>query len=486
MILNSFRLKLALWTGVFTGLLLIGSGVVLWRTSYQFNLGRLDREIRNLGQANLDRVQGGDHWTRLEEALKFVAGDRQSTAFVLWVKNYDKVVHQSPDWPTNLAPASFVVPEGYEGPNAPKPGEPLPPPPRRGEQISPRNPALPLKAPQFLTCVADGHAWRVGVMGNPYVTLILAANLNDFEARMAELRNTYLATLAIVLVLVACGAGLVARRALRPVTALTQTAERVTARGLDQRIAPMTGDAEFNRLVTVFNEMLDRLEKSFAQATRFSGDASHELKTPLARLQVELEQALESAPAGSPQQEVFSSLQEEVSRLKAIVQKLLLLSLADAGRLQLQKQPVNLTRLLDGVIEDCRLQAPHLTVEQSLVPNVEVLADPELLEQALQNLATNAIKYNCDGGRIRFELTTDANSVLIRVANTGPTIPESDSQRIFQRFYRADQSRSGRVEGTGLGLSLAREIIRAHGGELNLESGVPEMNRFVVQLPQSD
>ncbi len=481
--LNSFRLKIALWTGIFTGLLLIGSSLLLWRITQQFNLNQLDREIRNVGQANLDRVQGGDHWARLEEALRFVSGDQQSARFALWVKHNDKVIYQSPDWPPELSPEDLHVSETYEGRNAPKPGQPLPPPPRRGEPISPSNPALPLKSAEFSTRTADANTWRIGVMGNPYVTLILAANMDEFDARMMRLRNVYFTTLIAVLALVAGGSWLVARRALRPVTALTETAARVTARGLDQRIAPMTGDAEFNRLVTVFNEMLDRLEKSFTQATRFSADASHELKTPLARLQMELEQALESAPAGSPQQETFSSLLDEVTRLKAIVQKLLLLSLADAGRLELHREPVNLTRMLEGIVEDCRLQAPHLTVEQTLAPGVEVQADPQLLEQALQNLATNAVKYNCDGGKIRFELSTEDNRAIVRVTNTGPGILEADRERIFERFYRADKSRSGRIEGTGLGLSLAREIIRAHGGELNLVQTSKEWTEFATGLP---
>ncbi len=303
---------------------------------------------------------------------------------------------------------------------------------------------------------------------------------------MEELRNTYLSALIVVLALVAGGAWFVARRALRPVTALTQTAERVTARGLDQRIPAMPSDAEFNRLITVFNEMLDRLEKSFTQATRFSADASHELKTPLARLQVELEQALESVPAGSPQQEVFSSLLDEVSRLKAIVQKLLLLSLADAGQLQLHLQSANLTLMLEGVIEDCRLQAPHLSVEQSLAPGVEVRADPELLEQALQNLASNAVKYNRGNGSIRFELARAGETALVRVTNTGPGIPATDRARVFERFYRADKSRSGKVEGVGLGLSLAREIVRAHGGELVLEDGGDSLTTFAIRLPVND
>ena len=483
MSLNSFRLKIALLSGLITGLLLIGSEVVLWRVSYQFNLDRLDHEIRNLGQANLDRVLGGDHWVRLEEALKFVSGEQPSAKYVLWVKNYDRVVFQSPDWPTSISPESFPVPVQYETPDAPKPGQPLPPPPRRGEQISPQNPALPRKAAQFYTRESDGKIWRIGVMGNPYVTFVLGADIGDFNAHMVELRNTFLATLPIVLLLAAGGAWLVARRALNPVTSLTRIAESVTAQGLNRRIPAMTRDQEFNRLVTVFNEMLNRLEESFQQATRFSADASHELKTPLARLQVELEQALENAPSGSPQQEVYSSLLDEISRLKAIVQKLLLLSLVDAGRLQLQLEPVNLSAILANVIEDCQAQAPTLKIESQIPPSIHVNADPDLLEQALQNLASNAIKYNHDGGVVQFELQSEADHALIRVANTGLQIPPADRDRIFERFYRADPARSGRVEGTGLGLSLAREIIRAHGGDLSLEARDDGFTRFVLNLP---
>jgi two-component system, OmpR family, heavy metal sensor histidine kinase CusS len=481
--LNSFRLKIALLSGLITGLLLIGSGFGLWRISYQFNLDHLDREIRNLGQANLDRVQGGDHWTRLAAALKFVAGNRTSSGYILWVKNYDQVIYQSPDWPAGLVPETFPASEKYEGPNAPKLGQPLPSPPRRGEQISPQNPALPLKSPEFFTRDAGGKTWRMAVMGNPYVTLILATDMGEFKTRMAILRNAYLVALAVVLLLVAGSAWLVAKRALRPVDILTQTVEQVTARGLDQRIPTMTHEQEFNRLVTVFNEMLVRLETSFQQATRFSADASHELKTPLARLQMELEQALENAPSGSPQQEVYSSLLDEISRLKAIVQKLLLLSLADAGRLLLQLQPLNLSVMLANVIEDCQAQAPKLQIESQIAPDIHVNADPELLEQALQNLANNAVKYNHAGGLVRFELLVEAGQVLISVANTGVQIPPADRKRIFERFYRADPARSGRVEGTGLGLSLAREIIRVHGGELNLEMSDNQFTVFAIKLP---
>jgi hypothetical protein len=202
--LNSFRLKIALLSGLLAGLLLIGFGAVLWRVTYQFNLDRLDREIRNVGQGNLDRIFGGDHWERLESALKFVSGTGQSASYVLWVKNYDRMVYQSPAWPKDIEPEAFSVPVRYETSDGPKPGQPLPPP-RRNEEISPRNPALPRKAAEFHTREADGKVWRIGVMGNPYVTLILGADLGDFNRRMAELRNTYLAALPVALLLVAGG-----------------------------------------------------------------------------------------------------------------------------------------------------------------------------------------------------------------------------------------------------------------------------------------
>ncbi|MCX6935469.1 MAG: ATP-binding protein, partial [Verrucomicrobia bacterium] len=274
-----------------------------------------------------------------------------------------------------------------------------------------------------------------------------------------------------------------AQRALRPVTELTRIAERVTAHGLGQRIPSMTRDQEFNRLITVFNEMLNRLEASFQQATRFSADASHELKTPLARLQAELEQALQTPAAELPPQQVYGSLIEEIHRLKSIVQKLLLLSLADAGRLQLKLEPINLSVMLANVVEDSQAQAPSIKIEQDIPANIHVNADAELLEQALQNLASNAIKYNHDGGLIRFALAQESDRVLVSVTNTGQKIPPAQRERIFQRFHRADPARSGRVGGVGLGLSLAREIIRAHKGELSLASGDDDLTTFSIVLP---
>jgi signal transduction histidine kinase len=207
------------------------------------------------------------------------------------------------------------------------------------------------------------------------------------------------------------------------------------------------------------------------------------LKTPLTILQGELEAALQSAPSGSPEQTRYAQLLEEIQRLKAITHKLLLLSLADSGRLKLDLQPLNLTGAVEDVVADAEILADGLALEKSLQPDVRVCADGDLLQQVLQNLAVNAIKYNQPGGRIRFELTSDATHATLRIGNTGPGIPTADREKVFERFYRADPSRNRVVDGSGLGLSLSREIVRAHGGELELEAATDGWTWFHVTLP---
>lgn len=242
-----------------------------------------------------------------------------------------------------------------------------------------------------------GRSWRIGVMGNTRLTMILEINLENFNSEMQQVRNAFFIVLPVALLLIAAGGWLLAQRALRPVTALTQTAEQITVRGLDQRIPVEDKDKEFMRLITVFNRMMDRLEKSFGQAVRFSADAAHELKTPLTILQGQLEQAVQGAQAGSEEQRTYSELLEEVQRLKAITRKLLLLSRADSGQLSLSMELLDLSELLEDICEDTRILAPHLTVGKDIAPDLRVKADSDLICQVPRNLTDNAIKFNWEG-----------------------------------------------------------------------------------------
>ncbi|MGQ9731755.1 MAG: sensor histidine kinase [Candidatus Zipacnadales bacterium] len=355
-----------------------------------------------------------------------------------------------------------------------------------GDKLSPQTNArpgsfCPLPLPRLLLGVLGGRMWRICTMENGEVAFLLAVDLGELEAEMGRVRNAFLAALPAALLLIALGSWLLSRRALRSVEDLAHVAEQVSASHLNRRIPTEGVETEFRRLVIVFNEMLDRLERSFYQATRFSADAAHELRTPLTILQGELEEALQSA-SSEAEQRVLSDLLGEVQRLKDIIRKLLLLSLADAGRLQLTRERVNLSELVEGLREDIEVLAPHLSVTAEIAPEVWLTADVDLLRQALRNLSTNAVKYNREGGAVILRLREQEGRAEFSVSNTGPGIAPTDRPHVFDRFYRGDPSR-GRTDGVGLGLSLAREIARAHGGELTLEDSYEDLTTFTLTLP---
>ncbi len=226
-----------------------------------------------------------------------------------------------------------------------------------------------------------------------------------------------------------------------------------------------------------------RLERSFTQASRFSADAAHELKTPLSILQGELERTLQAAAPGSELQQSLSSLLDEVRHLSTIVRKLLLLSLADAGQMRVYKTEVNLSELLIDLASDIELISPDLTVQLQIETNLNIQADRPFLIQVLQNLIGNATKYNLPSGWVRIEAEQRDRLVFVRIANRSSDIPASDRSALFDRFYRGDPARTKQVEGLGLGLSLAREIVYAHGGDLTLDATPAGQTAFILTLP---
>jgi signal transduction histidine kinase len=340
-----------------------------------------------------------------------------------------------------------------------------------------------MKKPCLASIPTASGVWRTGIMGSERITMLVGVNLAGYYADAERYRRAFLGIVPLAMLLLAAGGWLLAARALKPVALITRTAEGITARGLGQRIPPVVADRELARLVEVINTMLARLEKSFGQALRFSADAAHELQTPLTILQGELDEAVQHAPVGSAEQRRYSGLLEEVQRLKAIVQKLLILARADAGRLELQLQPLDLSSMLESAAEDAGALAPQLKVETQIAPGVMVKADSELLGQVISNLTSNGVKYNRENGLIRFTLSVRNRQACLTIANTGTPVPAQARERIFDRFYRVDQARSKAVPGSGLGLSLAREIVLAHGGELRLDLGTGPMVSFTLMLP---
>ena len=382
--------------------------------------------------------------------------------------------------PMSVAPA-LIAPPALTALPAQEAPSPAPEPASSAVRADLHRPP-PAPRVALVTRATDGFVWHIGLASTDVARVAVGVNLRVIDADMKGIRNAFLVALPFALVLIGLGSWLFAARALRPVHKLVATTRKVTVEGLGQRIDLTGEDREFAELIEVFNRMLGRLERSFQQAHRFTADAAHELKTPLAIVQGQLERAINQSE-GRAMQAALSSILDEVRRLSVISRKLLLLSQADAGRLTVFREPVDLSKMLEELLEDTRMLAPHLTLHATIQPGLQLQADASLLRQVLHNLISNAIKYNIDAGWIRISTTRWAQRMEVVVANASHGIPAQERGKIFERFFRADPAHSRHVEGVGLGLSVSREIARAHGGDLTLKSDAAGSVEFSLLLP---
>lgn len=293
----------------------------------------------------------------------------------------------------------------------------------------------------------------------------------DVAATAQELQSAVRSSLGIViplaLVLAALGAWLLSSLTMQPVNRLRAAMQGVDRNVLDERLSAQGEDREFAELIDAYNTMLERLDASFHQASRFSADAAHELRTPLTILQGRIEQAVNSSDRRAMQSDLIGML-DEVGRMSAITRKLLLLSRADAGRLALRLEPINLTELLDALIVDAQQVVEDQLLQSAIGRNLEIEGDEILLRQLFNNLISNAVRYCPAGGWIKVSAKALPGGIEVCFANRSHPISFQDRRRFFDRFYRGDAEHNRHIEGSGLGLSLAREIARAHGGDLTL------------------
>jgi signal transduction histidine kinase len=323
---------------------------------------------------------------------------------------------------------------------------------------------------------------RLGVFHKNELTLHLAADLDEVDADTKRILLGFAVGLPLLLATVAVGAWWIARKALAPVRDITAAAERITAEHLDQRLPITAVRDEIGALSTVLNAMLDRLDKSFRQAMRFSADASHELKTPLTLLRASIEDLLESSTLSPPDHEAISNLLEQTRRLSSITESLLLLSRADAGQLRLDLKESNVADVIDACADDAAIMAEgrRISIDRCVPRTLLARVDTDRLTQILLNLLDNSIKYNHDGGRIGITGEMEGSEIAITVTNTGPGIPPEHAAQLFERFFRSSPSPD--LPGHGLGLSLARELARAHRGDVELIRSDTEWTVLRVRL----
>ncbi len=463
--IRSIRARLTLWyTGLLTvTMVLLGGtayGLLIYSLSYD-----IDTALQGVASVLAERSRRGD--------TPFLPPDlddlfRRFFRFSPWdryAESRDPLGTRDPRWP---APRSGDLPLS---PTALKrAAEGL----STFETVEGRGP-FPLRT----------FTWPVMEAGR--VTSVLRVGMSLESMSLTRRRFLLVMAAVIPLGLLSAGTGgwLLARRALRPVDRMTETARRIGAEHLAERLEVTSTGDELDRLATTLNDMLGRLDAAFQQIRQFSADASHELQTPLTILRGELEVALRSPRSPEEYRRVLRSALEECERIAHLVEGLLLLARADAGVLRMDRKPVDLAELLAEVAGQVQVlaQAHRITLYVCSAEPAPIQGDPEHLGRLLLNLLENAIKYTPAGGRVALALRQVSGSALLEITDTGIGLSPEEQARIFQRFYRAAEAQSMDDRGAGLGLCIAQSIAEAHGGRIEINSTPGQGSTFTVHLP---
>jgi heavy metal sensor kinase len=315
----------------------------------------------------------------------------------------------------------------------------------------------------------------------------VASDLGSLDQTISELRLVYTLVGPFAIFWLCLGCWFLADKLIAPVLEVTEAARKINSDNLARRL-PGTGHRdELGQMVATLNQMLERLENAFRKVRQFSGDASHELRTPLTILRGETEVALRWAKKPEEFRDMLQSNLEEIDRMERIIENLLVLSKDEAGELVLEIKEFSLSDLVQALYLQGRTlgEAKQISVDLRVGINEElfILGDELRLRQLFLNLIANGIKYTPEGGSIELALLREDGMARIDISDTGIGIPGEALPHIFDRFYRVDKARNRMDGGSGLGLSIARSIALAHGGNLSAKSTFGHGSTFTVLLP---
>jgi heavy metal sensor kinase len=346
----------------------------------------------------------------------------------------------------------------------------------------------------YETFLVDGkHPIRVITMPilreKKLVNLVqVGTSLEAVKETLRNLRIFLFTAVPSVLVFATLFARFLARRALKPISKIIKTARDIgQGQELSQRIPVFKVQDELGQLALTFNEMMDRLENSFAQMRQFSSDASHELRTPLTVLQGQNELVLSKLRDPKEYQEVIISNLEEIKYMSKVLEDLFVLSRSDENQVLLNYKRMDLRDLVEEVCRHAEILAEEkdISIVIAFLEQVKINGDEVRLRQMVWNILHNGIKYTQPGGELKVSLLEESGFALLSIQDTGIGIPEKDLPFIFDRFYRVDKARSKDEGGSGLGLSICRHIAEAHKGKIEVESKPGLGTRFKIHIPST-
>ena len=463
---STIRLKLTIWYAAVMGVVLISFSIALYMIMSRALYDEVDAKIKAMAEvtaSSVESMKGHFDLTQLDNMLEEKLGFRTPGKFIQILDNTGTVGQLSANLQAHPLPISIKALKKASTKEI------------SFETLQVKNSNYPIRMVTY------------PVVENNEVTNILqiGTSLQTVQDTLQKLFFTLLFGVPASLTLASFGGWFMARKSLRPVNDITTTARLITAKNLDKKIEVANPNDEVGMLAETINDMISRLNNSFGQMNQFSSDVSHELRTPLTILRGEMEVALRSQRSAEEYREVITSGLEEVERMSLMVEELLLLSKAEHGELRLNISTVLLHSLLEISFDNAMALARGRGVDITIhgKEEVSVQGDKMRLARVLLNLVDNAVKYTPKGGRVILSLAKKGDEAYVSIRDTGIGISKEDQEKIFERFYRVDKSRSREIGGTGLGLAICKRIIEAHGGRISVDSEIGKGSTFTVILP---
>lgn len=461
---RSIRWRLQLWYGALFAVVLAGLGVAAHAVVAKEIAIRTDKEIYRFafelngaarrsapprpagGQPGNPPPRPGSNWQRMGEVLS-AADLSRGFYYAVWRKN--------------------DAPYFQASPNAPA-GIPMPSPEEEG----------------FRT---RGDLREAFIISNPGDCALVGRSIAAEERELWELEWKIAGGAGALWLLVMFVGWWLVGRALRPVSAISDAAERIAGGDLSQRISGGNAESELGRLAAVLNTTFARLEAAFVRQKSFTADAAHELRTPVTVLLTHVQNVLETDDLSGENREALEACQRAARRMRRLIEALLQLARFDGGQEQFQRVRCDLAAIVREALELIKPLAElrGITLQASLAP-APVQGDPDRLAQVMTNLLSNAIYYNVENGGARIVTRIEGDRAVCQVTNTGPGIAAEHLPHIFDRFYRADRARTGSTGRAGLGLAISQAIVRAHDGVIEARSQPGEGAAFTVRLPRGD